>query len=141
MGFEPNEYTDDIKIMNLNKDDGSWDINLDMSSWFRMARTGIGCLAYNYNKENAADDWAFLEPIQVEAGYYAFKFWYSGDDNHPEKFGLYYGDSASPEAMKNTVVEYAPFARGAYEESIHIIHFDKPQTCLLYTSPSPRDCS
>lgn len=128
MGFEPNEYTDDIKIMNLNKDDGSWDINLDMSSWFRMARTGIGCLAYNYNKENAADDWAFLEPIQVEAGYYAFKFWYSGDDNHPEKFGLYYGDSASPEAMKNTVVEYAPFARGAYEESIHIIHFDKPQT-------------
>lgn len=128
MGFEPNEYTDEIKILNLNEDDGSWDINLDLSSWFRMARTGIGCLAYNYNKENAANDWAFLEPIQVEAGYYAFKFWYSGDDNHPEKLGLYYGDAATPEAMKNTVVEYAPFARGAYEESINIIHFDKPQT-------------
>ncbi|MGM9868768.1 MAG: T9SS type A sorting domain-containing protein, partial [Sodaliphilus sp.] len=75
--------------------------------------------------------WFILEPINVEAGYYALKFWYSGDDNHPEKFSVHYGSAATPEAMTNKIVEYAPFAKGAYQESINILHFDSPQTVYI----------
>ena len=59
------------------------------------------------------------------------KFWYSGDDSHPEKLGVYFGNDASPEAMTNTIVEYAPFARSAYEESINIFYIDQPQTLYI----------
>ena len=96
-----------------------------------MARSGVGFLGYNYDKNNNADDWMIMEPIKVEPGYYALKFWYSGDDNHPEKFAVYYGSECSPEAMTNKIVEYAPFARGAYEESISIMHFDEAQTIYI----------
>ena len=88
-------------------------------------------MGYNYDKTNNADDWFILEPIKVDAGYYALKFWYSGDDSHPEKFSVHYGNSGSPEAMTNKIVEYAPFAKGAYQESINILHFDEPQTVYI----------
>lgn len=130
MGFEPSDYTDELKFFNTNDDTGNWGIEM-ASAWMNMARTGAGCLAYNYDKNNNADDWAILEPINVEAGYYALKFWYSGDDTHPEKLAVYYGNEATPEAMTQKIVEYAPFARGAYEESINILHFDKPQTIYV----------
>ncbi len=126
MGFESNEYTDGIRIFDLNNDSGNWDIYTD--PWWNLARTGDYCLAYNYNRDNDAADWAILEPINVEAGYYALKFWYSGDDTHPEKLALYYGNECSPQAMTNKVVEYAPFARSEYAESINIIHFEEAQT-------------
>lgn len=130
MGFEPDEYTAGITFFNLNEDDGDWDVYTDF--WYSLARTGDYCLAYNYNKENNADDWAILEPITIEeAGYYVLKFWYSGDDTHPEKLGVYYGNEASPEAMTNTIVEYAPFARSAYEESINIIYIENPQDIYI----------
>jgi len=140
MGFEPTE--DDlsgIKIFNLNNDSGDW--GLETASFFmNLARTGVGCLGYNYDKENAADDWVILDPITVEPGYYVLKFWYSGDDNHPEKLGVYWGNEATPSAMTNKIVEYAPFARGAYEESISILHFDKPQTvCVGFYAFSDKD--
>lgn len=127
MGFEANEYTDGISLFNLNNDEGTWDLYTD--PWWSMALNGDYCLAYNYDKNNNADDWAILEPITItEAGYYVLKFWYSGDDTHPEKLGVYYGSEGDPAAMTNTVVEYNPFARSAYEESINIIYFDSPQT-------------
>ena len=127
MGFEASEYTDGIQILNLNEDSGDWEIYTD--PWYNLARTGDYCLAYNYDKNNNANDWAILEPITIEeAGYYVLKFWYSGDDTHPEKLAVYYGNDATPEAMTNKIVEYAPFARGAYEESINIIYIDQPQT-------------
>lgn len=130
MGFEANEYTEGISFLNLNEDDGTWDLYTD--PWWSLAHTGDYCLAYNYNKYNNADDWAFLEPITIsEAGYYVLKFWYSGDDSHPEKLGVYFGNDASPEAMTNTIVEYAPFARSAYEESINIFYIDQPQTLYI----------
>ena len=130
MGFEANEYTDGIQILNLNNDSGDWEIYTD--PWYNLAHTGSFCLAYNYDKNNNANDWAFLEPITIEeAGYYVLKFWYSGDDNHPEKLGVYYGNAAAPESMTNKIVEYAPFARGAYEESINIIYIDQPQTIYI----------
>ena len=130
LGFEANEYTEGISFLNLNEDDGTWDLYTD--PWWSLAHTGDYCLAYNYNKYNNADDWAFLEPITIsEAGYYVLKFWYSGDDSHPEKLGVYFGNDASPEAMTNTIVEYAPFARSAYEESINIFYIDQPQTLYI----------
>ena len=128
--FEPGGYYDEFKSFNLNGDDGDWEIGVG-SAWFSMARTGIGYLGYNYDKNNNADDWFILEPIKVEPGYYALKFWYSGDDNHPEKFSVHYGNTGSPEAMTNKIVEYAPFAKGEYQESINILHFDEAQTIYI----------
>lgn len=130
MGFEFNEYTDDIKFYNLNDDSGSWKLYSD--PYYNFARTGYVCLGYNYDKENGGNDWAILEPITItEAGDYALRFWYSGDDNHPEKLGVYWGNGDTPTDMTNKIVEYAPFARGAYEESVSILHFDKPQTVFF----------
>lgn len=130
MGFEANEYTDGITFFNLNEDSGDWELYSD--PWWSMAHTGDYCLAYNYDKNNNGDDWAILEPITIEeAGYYVLKFWYSGDDTHPEKLGVYYGSEATPEAMTNKIVEYAPFARSAYEESITIIYIDQPQDIYI----------
>ena len=104
------KHLEECKSFNLNEDSGDWEIGVG-SAWFSMARTGIGYLSYNYDKNNSANDWFILEPINVEPGYYALKFWYSGDDNHPEKFAVYYGNACDPEAMTNKIVEYAPFAR------------------------------
>ena len=130
MGFEASEYTDGITFFNLNEDDGNWDLYTD--PWWNLALTGDFCLAYNYDKNNNGDDWAILEPITIsEAGYYVLKFWYSGDDSHPEKLGVYYGSDATPQAMTNKIVEYAPFARSTYEESINIIYIDKPQDIYI----------
>lgn len=130
MGFEDNEYTDGITFFNLNEDEGTWDLYTD--PWWNLARTGNYCLAYNYDKNNSGNDWAILEPIEIkEAGYYVLKFWYSGDDTHPEKLGVYYGNDGVPSALTNTIVEYAPFARSAYEESINIFYVDQPQTIYI----------
>ena len=130
MGFESDEYTDGITFFNLNEDEGTWDLYTD--SWWNLARTGSYCLAYNYDKNNSGDDWAILEPIEIkEAGYYVLKFWYSGDDTHPEKLGVYYGTEGAPTAMTDTIVEYAPFARSAYDESINIFYIDQPKTIYI----------
>lgn len=124
MGFEKDEYTDGITLIDLNQDNGNWNIYSD--PWWNLAHSGDYCLAYNYDKYNNGDDWAFLEPIKIEeAGYYALKFWYSGDDTHPEKLGVYYGNEATPDAMTSKIVEYAPFARSAYEQSVNIIYLEK----------------
>lgn len=140
MGFETTE--DDmsgLQFFNLNNDSGNWGIETG-SFFMNMARTGFGCLGYNYDKNNNADDWAMLEPINVDAGYYVLKFWYAGDDNHPEKLAVYWGNEATPEGMTNKVVEYAPFARGNYEESINILYFDKPQkVCFGFYAFSDKD--
>ena len=129
-GFEPEDYTEDFKSFNLNNDGGKFEVYYS-TGWFSMARTGMGCLAYNYDKENAADDWVILEPINVEAGYHVLKFWYSGSDNHPEKFAVYYGSDQTPQAMTHKIVEYAPFYSDPYVESINIIYFDQPQTIYI----------
>lgn len=129
-GFEPDEDNSGITFFNLNKDTGDWGLEVG-SMWLNLARTGYGCLGYNYDKNNNADDWAILEPISVDAGYYVLKFWYSGDDRHPEKLAVYWGNEAKPQSMTNKIVEYAPFARGAYEESINILHFETAQTVYI----------
>lgn len=126
-GFEPDEDNSAIKTFNVNNDSGDWGVEVG-SLWLNLARTGYGYLGYNYDKVNAADDWIILEPINVEPGYYVVRFWYSGDDNHNERFAMYWGNEQLPDKMTNKVVEYNPFARGAYEESINIIKFDKAQT-------------
>lgn len=131
MGFEADEYTDGITFIDLNGEDGNW--NLYSDPWWNLARSGNYCLAYNYDKYNNGDDWAILEPIKIEeSGYYALKFWYSGDDSHPEKLAVYYGNAATPEALlANKIVEYAPFARSTYEESVNVIYLEKQDNLFI----------
>lgn len=126
MGFEPDEDTSMMQFLNLNQDSGDWSINID-SGWFgKFARTGYGCLAYNYDSNNAADDWAFLEPIEMEAGHYALKFWYSSTENHKERMRVYWGDAPTPEAMTNLLAEYDSIENETYLEGIHIFEVKEP---------------
>lgn len=124
-GFEPGSDKDDFKFYNLNNDDGDWEVY--QSTYMNMARTGYGCLAYNYNKDNDANDWAMLDPIQVEAGNYVLRYWYSGSDGHTEKLGVYWGNGNTPEEMSNKVDDIE-IQQGRYQEAFKIISFDKPQT-------------
>ncbi len=127
-GFEASDDTDDIKFFNLNNDDGDWEVY--RSAWYNFARTGYGCLAYNYNKENQANDWAILDPIKVEAGSYILRYWYSGSDGHTEKLGVYWGTACTPDSMTNNI-EDKVVTKGEYQESFKVITFDKPQIVYL----------
>jgi len=130
MGFEPNEYTEEIKFYNLNNDSGDWNLHSDL--WFNLARTGYTALCYNYDSDNNANDWAILEPIKIEeAGTYVLRFWYVGSDNHPEKLAVYYGNGNTPDDMKNLIVEYNPYLEAGYVESVNLIKIDSPQTIYI----------
>lgn len=129
-GFEPDEINDGHMSFNLNEDSGNWGVEVGYG-WFSMARTGYGYIGYNYDKTNSGDDWFIIEGIKVEAGYHALKFWYSGDDNHAERFSVWWGTEQTPEAMTNKIVEYNPFQRSAYEQSISIFEVDEPQTIYI----------
>lgn len=135
--FEPGDDCDDFKYYNLNEDDGQWKVY--QSIYMNMARTGYGCLAYNYNKENDANDWAMLDPIKVEAGNYVLRYWYSGSDGHTEKLGVYWGNGNTPADMVNKIDEQA-VKKGQYQEAFKIINIDKPQTIYLgFYSHSDKD--
>ncbi len=139
LGFEPEEETSGITFYNLNNDDGEWAVEVD-GGWTKLARTGSGSLAYNYDGSNAGDDWAILEPITVEPGYYVLKFWYSVTDGHPEKFSVHYGNGATPDAMTNKIVEFAPATNSTYQESINIIHIEDAQSIYIgFYSFTPKD--
>jgi hypothetical protein len=130
MGFESSEDTTRIKFFNVNDDSGDWEIAV--GSWYmNLARTGNNCIAYNYDKDNAADDWAILEPIKVKAGYHALKFWYSGGDGHTEKLRVAYGTSATPEAMTNTIIDLPEITQGEYQEAIAIFNVDQDETIYI----------
>ncbi len=126
LGFEEDEDLSSISYYNLNNDDGDWHIEVG-GGWFSLSRTGSGCLAYNYDGNNAGNDWAILEPINVEPGYYALKFWYSATANHPEKLSVHYGNGATPEAMTTKILELNPLSNETYEEAIIILHFTEAQ--------------
>lgn len=130
MGFEPDEDTGDLKFFNLNEDEGNWGVEIG-SFWMNLARTGMGCLGYNYDKENNADDWAILDGVKVDAGHHVLKFWLSGDDSHPERLSVHYGNAATPEAMTNELVRFDPFQHGPYQEVICIFELSEPQTIYI----------
>ncbi len=127
-GFEPGDDFTDFRIYNLNSDDGDWEVY--MSPYMNMARTGYGCLAYNYNKDNDANDWVMLDPIKVEAGNYVLRYWYSGSDGHTEKLGVYWGNGNTPKDMTNNIDDQV-IKQGRYQEAFKIVNFDKPQTIYL----------
>lgn len=129
MGFESDEDTGELKFYNLNNDSGDWSIYT--SYWMNMARNGYSCLAYNYDSNNDANDWAILDGINVEAGDYVLRYWYSGSDGHKERLGVYYGNGDTPDDMTNKVDEQNPVTEGTYKESFKILHFDEPQTIYL----------
>lgn len=136
-GFEPGDDTADFKFYNLNGDDGEWKVY--QATYMNMARTGYGCLAYNYDKENDADDWAMLDPIKVEAGNYVLRYWYSGSDGHTEKLGVYWGTGNTPDDM-DVCIDEQTIKQGKYQEAFKVIKFDKPQTIYLgFYSHSDKD--
>lgn len=126
-GFEDEYSREAIKYFDLNFDEadggnGCWAINVN--SWFSsFSRTGDYSMVYWYSSNNVGDDWFILEPIQLKAGYYSLKFWYSSF-SYDEKFAVYYGTEATPEAMTTKVVEYAPFNTNEYMESANVIHIE-----------------
>ncbi len=126
LGFEDDEDVSGISYHNLNDDTGEWTI--DRGGWWTLARTGNNCLGYNYDSDNAGDDWAILEPILVEPGYYALKFWYSATEGHPEKLSVHYGNGSTPEAMTTKILELNPMTNSTYQEAIIILHFAEAQS-------------
>lgn len=130
MGFETSEDTDDLVFYNLNEDDGDWTINTSM--WTNTARTGYSSLVYNYNKDNAADDWAMLAPISVEAGYYVLRYWYSAmDDRNEEKMAVYWGNGNTPADMTHLINDHSSILGASYREGIGILEFTEPQTIYI----------
>ncbi len=139
MGFETSEDTSDIKVFNLNEDDGYWSIQVN-GWWVSPSRTGVRSLCYNFSSTNQADDWAILDGITMEAGYHALKYWISTmDDTHHEAYSVYWGTEATPEAMTNKIAEYTDFTQAAYKQNILIFELDQPQTVYIgfhATSPA-----
>lgn len=130
MGFESTDFTDGIKFFNLNNDSGDWSIET-ASFWMNLAYEGYGCLGYNYDKDNNADDWAILDGVKVDAGHHVLRFWVSGDDNHPERLSVHYGNEATPEAMTTELYRLDPFAQGKFQEIICIFELAEPQTIYI----------
>ncbi len=125
--FENTDGIEDILIFDLNEDpqdgkNGKW--SRHENSFFSLfSRTGDYSMVYWYSKNNPGNDWFILEPIIMEEGYYAVKFWYSCD--HEENLSLYYCDKAAPEAMTNLIVKYENINEPKYKESANIIHITK----------------
>lgn len=129
MGFEADEEIDLIKTFNLNNDDGNWAVNFDDGFWSSFARTGSGCMMYDYDKNNAGDDWFITEGIQMEPGYYSLKFWYSTMGEHNERMLVAYGKEQTPEAMTTQIVSYDPFnTNDAYLESASVVKIEEAGT-------------
>lgn len=131
-GFEDTEETDGMIFLNLNQDDGIW--HVFTNDWWmgQFSRTGDKCLAYNYNADNNANDWAFIEPLALEEGYYAIKYWYSAlSANHPEKLRVCWGYAPTPEAMTNEIIDYGKVTNEKYQQGIHIIKVDKPGSVYI----------
>lgn len=125
--FEADEDTEDLLFYNLNGDDGDWTINT--SYWANTARTGYSSLVYNYNKENAANDWVIFPPMSVEEGTYVLRYWYSAmDDRNEEKMAVYWGTGNTPDDMTNLLSDYTSILGAEYREGVNLITFDKPQT-------------
>lgn len=120
MGFESDEDTSSLSTLNLNNDDSSWHIAID-SFFAKFSRSGSACMGYNYNKENAGDDWFFLDPLEMEKGFYVLKFWYSATEDHAERLKVFYGSAPTPEAMTNLLCEYDPLTNENYLESINVL--------------------
>lgn len=125
--LEPTEDTEDLLYYNLNEDDGDWSINASM--WTNTARTGYSSLVYNYNKENAANDWVIFPPMSVEEGTYVLRYWYSAmDDRNEEKMAVYWGTGNTPDDMTNLLSDYTSILGAEYREGVDLLTFDKAQT-------------
>lgn len=125
--FEDKESADKMVILDLNEDsadkkNGKW--SRTFNSFFAMfSRTGKYSMVYFYSKKHPGNDWFFLEPITLKAGYYSLKFWYSAD--HKESLSVYWGDQPKPEAMTHELVKYKDFIEAKYVESANVVHIEK----------------
>ncbi|MDE6612138.1 MAG: choice-of-anchor J domain-containing protein, partial [Muribaculaceae bacterium] len=77
------------------------------------------------------DDWVFIDPLEVEAGDYVLRFWYSATENHTERLRVCWGNEARPEAMTNTICEIDPMNNEEYEESISLFSIPSSQKVFV----------
>lgn len=113
-----------IKFFNIKNDEGSWGLEKN-GGWSYFSRTGDWCLMYAYDKNNDADDWAILEPVSLQPGYYSFKFWYASMGDHRERLEVYVGKEQTPEAMKTQVAVHNPFIEEEYVESASVVRIEE----------------
>ena len=127
-GFEDPEETEDFTYLNLNGDEGYW--HVATNDWFvHFSRTGDRCLGYNYDSNNDADDWVFLDGVVMQPGFYVLKYWYSATEGHPERMRVAYGTAPTAEAMEgNILADYNPVMNTDYEEGIHIFEVKEEGT-------------
>ena len=123
-GFEDEYSCSSIKYFDLNydpEDEGSGNWSID-AGYFQYS--GDNAMVYGYSSTLPGDDWFILEPIRLNAGYYSLKFWYASM-GYQERFAVYYGTEATPEAMTNLIVKYDPFLSDEYSESANVIHIEE----------------
>ena len=129
-GFEPDDDCSNFTFLNLNNDDGDWSVGVN-SFFSNFSRTGEGYLAYNYNKQNKADDWVFIDPMEIEAGDYLMRFWYSATPNHTERLKVCWGTAPTPEAMTNEICRIDPMTNDEYMESVSLFKIPASQKVFI----------
>lgn len=129
-GFEPDDDCSNFVFLNLNNDDGDWSVGTN-SFFSNFSRTGDGYLAYNYNKQNAADDWVVIDPLQMEAGDYLLRFWYSATENHTERMRVCWGTAPTPEAMTNEICKLDAITNSEYQEAISLFNIPADQKVFI----------
>lgn len=129
-GFEPDDDCSNFIFLNLNNDDGDWTVGKN-SFFSNFSRTGEGYIAYNYNKQNKADDWFVIDPMQLEAGDYLLRFWYAATQGHTERLRVCWGTAPTPEAMTNEICKIDPMTNDAYMESVSLFNIPTAQKIFI----------
>lgn len=125
--FEDSASAAKMVILDLNEDpadekNGKWGRTLN-GLFSMFSRTGNYSMVYFYSKKNPGNDWFILEPVQLKAGYYALKFWYSSD--HEENLSVYWGEKPEADALTKEIVRYDNFVEPKYVESANVVHVEK----------------
>ena len=82
------------------------DANADGSTWRYTLSEGIGIFAYNYSKQNAADDYLILPAAHLQKGKLYFLTFQAGcAGSYTERIAAYAGTAPGPEAMTEVILQ------------------------------------
>ena len=108
--FQDEESMAYFTVINCNNDRGTWSYYKDSD--------GSAMVRYNYNSENAGDDWLITPPLKVEKGKtYTVKFKArSNSAAFVERLEVKYGSTKTVEGMKNVILEPTDLPGDAFHE-------------------------